>query len=160
MLSGILPSKLLQDAEKNFKKRKISQERWDSSCQIVCSNPKIKKLWQRAKLLGECPNKFVPHYGHNPKFGTIGQAGWNFSSQRIILNVEMLQSEQMTNFLWNFTIKTVISQVGDPKKGKVSNVRCNSSMQFMAQQFQSYDSSMVAATCNAIPVTKLDRIIP
>ena len=98
MLSGILPSKLLQDAERNFKKRKISQERWDSSCQIVCSNPKIKKLWQRAKLLGECPKKFVPHYGHNPKFGAIDQACWNFSSQRIILNVEMLQSEQMTSF--------------------------------------------------------------
>jgi hypothetical protein len=44
----------------------------------------------------------------------------------------MLQSEQITNFLWDFTIEAVVLEVDFPKKSEVANVRCNGSMQFMA----------------------------
>ena len=66
----------------------------------------------------------------------------------------------MTNFLWNFTIKAVVSEVDGSKKGEVSNVRCNGSTQFMPLYCQGRDSLMVAETCNPMPVAELTRMIP
>ena len=60
---------------------------------------------------------------YRPEIGADGQVRWYFPSQRVIVEIELLQSEQMTEFLWNFAIEAVILEVDEPKKGEVSNSR-------------------------------------
>ena len=60
---------------------------------------------------------------YHPEIGADGQVRWYFPSQRVIVEIESLQSEQMTEFLWNFAIEAVILEVDEPKKGEVSNSR-------------------------------------
>ena len=43
--------------------------------------------------------------------------------QCIIVKTELLQSEQMTNFMWDFAIEAVVSEIDDTKEGEVADVR-------------------------------------
>ena len=67
--------------------------------------------------------KFIPKKIDESGIGAVGQAGWYFTFQCVVVKVECLQSEQMTNFMWDFTIKAVVLKIDEPKKGEVANVR-------------------------------------
>ena len=48
--------------------------------------------------------KFIPSEINDSDFRTVGQVNWNSPSQRVTTKKKILQSEQMTNFLWNISI--------------------------------------------------------
>jgi len=57
------------------------------------------------------------------EIGAIGQARWYIPFQHVIVKIECLQSGQIFDFLWNFTIEAGILEIDGPKKAKVANVR-------------------------------------
>ena len=55
--------------------------------------------------------------------GAVGQAGWYFSFQCVIVKIEPLQSVQMTNFMWNFSVEAVVLEIEELEEGEVADVR-------------------------------------
>ena len=43
--------------------------------------------------------------------------------QCVIVKIELLQSEQMSNFMWDFAIEAVVLEIDDPQEGEITDVR-------------------------------------
>ena len=60
---------------------------------------------------------------YESEIGALGQVGWHFPLQCVVVKSEFLQSKQITNFPWNFTIEAVVLEFDGPKKAEVADVR-------------------------------------
>ena len=60
---------------------------------------------------------------YDSSIGAVGQDGWYFTFQCVIVKIDLLQSKQMTDFMWDFAIEAIVSEIDDPKEGEVADVR-------------------------------------
>ena len=60
---------------------------------------------------------------YESEIGALGQVGWYLPLQRVIVKSEFLQSKQIANFPWNFTIEGVVLEFDGSKKAEVAYVR-------------------------------------